>query len=71
MYCVLGFRPVTRMGERVFGSEIEMTPVTGEVDVELPVYGAPHTWSDATQGSPMAEVVPATHRLAGFCIGVI
>jgi len=37
MYCVLGVRPVTRMGERAFGFEIEMTPVIGDVDVGLPV----------------------------------
>jgi hypothetical protein len=43
MYCVLGVRPVTRMGERTSGLEIEMTPVIGEVDVGLPVYGAPQT----------------------------
>src|SRR5215831_884674 len=37
MYCVLGVRPVTRMGERASGLEIEMIPVIGEVDVGLPV----------------------------------
>ena len=41
MYCVLGVRPVTRMGERTSGLEIEMIPLIGEVDVGLPVYGAP------------------------------
>jgi len=49
MYCVLGVRPVTRMGERASGFEIEIIPVIGEVDVGLPVYCAPHTWSEATQ----------------------
>ena len=49
MYCVLGLRFVTRMGERASGLEIEMIPVIGEVDVGLPVYCAPHTWSEATQ----------------------